>query len=178
MVNKQKKDQASAELFWLAEATALLRMYRAAHGCEPISVEAVQEWAKCQPFIEPIEPTAADYEEVSRTRPELVALAEMQRMMAETEWVALFTFTDQDAGLSYEAGGVYSHEPPHCDFAQRSRELRRDERTVLCPRCGRRFAGTFERTAEEHRDRHFDGDEDIPSICQRMPTRRPKLVKS
>ncbi len=73
MANKKKKEQAAAELYRLAEATALLRMYREAYGHEPVSVQTVHEWAKRQPG--PIEPTDADINEASRTHPELVAQA-------------------------------------------------------------------------------------------------------
>ena len=77
--------------------------------------------------------------------------------------------------MFYEAGGVYDHEP-YCKHMTGARELTPGEHIATCPRCGHRFAATNDGTAESHRDLHFDGDEDIPSICRNMPTRRPQLV--
>jgi hypothetical protein len=39
-----------------------------------------------------------------------------------------------------------------------------------CERCGRRFVGDGERTAEENRDAHVNGDESVSSICVRTPS--------
>jgi hypothetical protein len=62
-----------------------------------------------------------------------------------------------------EAGGIYpttfKRTPP--DF----RELAPGEPIAACPRCGWRFAATEDGTAETHRDLHFHGDEECPSIC-------------
>ena len=82
-----------------------------------------------------------------------------------SEWVALLTFSDEDGG------GVYPDEPQR-KAAIGARELAGREHIVVCPRCGYRFAATEDSTAESNRDLHFDGDEDIPSICRNMPSRR------
>jgi hypothetical protein len=87
------------------------------------------------------------------------------------EWVALLTFSDEDSGMFYEAGGIYDHEPP-CRWTLGGRELQSDEPVVACSRCQRRFAATDDGSAESHRDLHFDGDADCPSICRGLPTRR------
>ena len=100
-----------------------------------------------------------------------------------SEWVALRTFANDDDGAVpelIEAGGVYSRAP-QINYARVAGEAGRDlvdgEHVVECPRCGQRFADTEEDTAESHRNLHFDGDEDAPSICKQMPTRRPTRVK-
>jgi hypothetical protein len=72
MANKAS-DEAAAELYRLAHATALLRMYREANGHEPDSVQAASKWAKRHG---PIEPTDVDYAEVARTHPEWFARAQ------------------------------------------------------------------------------------------------------
>ena len=81
-----------------------------------------------------------------------------------THWVALSTFVDESAGKFYEAGGVSDqrlrHSARHVGCA-----LDPAENVATCPRCGHQFASTDEGTAEEHRDLHFNGDDDIPSIC-------------
>ena len=87
------------------------------------------------------------------------------------EWVALTTFTDEDAGMFYETGGVYAHKPKS-KAIEGSRELVPGEFLASCPRCGQRFATVEEGTAEENRNLHFDGDADIPSVCRYMPSRR------
>src|SRR5437879_168772 len=91
------------------------------------------------------------------------------------KWVALTTFVDDDAGMFYEAGGVYDHEPHNKAF-DGARTLQPTEHLTVCPRCAHQFAATDENTAEAHRDLHFDGDADIPSICRQLPTQRPRLV--
>jgi hypothetical protein len=90
-------------------------------------------------------------------------------------WVALLTWSDDAAGMSYEAGGVYPDEP-RCGWTRGSRELELGEFVALCPRCGQRFAATAESTAKVNRDRHFDGSQDLPSICRQMPARRAGLM--
>lgn len=87
---------------------------------------------------------------------------------ATSEWVALETCAPGE--MFYEAGGVYTHEP-QASHGRIARPLDADEHVALCPRCGHRFAATEDGTAESHRDLHFDGDEDIPSICRNMPPR-------
>jgi hypothetical protein len=87
------------------------------------------------------------------------------------EWVALSTFVDEAGGMFYEEGGVYDHEP-RCHWTTVSRKRLIGEHEAVCPRCDRRFVATDEGTAESHRDRHFDGDEDCPSICRNHPQRR------
>src|ERR1019366_3650435 len=84
------------------------------------------------------------------------------------EWVALTTFAPDD--MFYEEGGVYDHKP-HCNFTVGARKLEQGEHVAVCPRCGHRFAATKGGTAESHRDLHFDGDEEIPSICRNMAPR-------
>jgi hypothetical protein len=87
------------------------------------------------------------------------------------EWVALFTFSEDDPGMFYEEGGIYDHEP-RCKFTAGGRPLDRNEPIAVCLRCGQRFATTEESSAEANRDLHFDGDEEIPSICRHLPARR------
>ncbi len=81
------------------------------------------------------------------------------------QWVALLTFVAEAKGkdMFYEEGAVYDHEPP-CKSTAGGRRLESGEATVVCPRCGQLFATTDE-TAEDNRNLHFNGDEDIPSIC-------------
>jgi hypothetical protein len=89
-------------------------------------------------------------------------------MAKKSEWVALLSFVDESAGMFYEDGGVYDHEPrskAHRD----GRRLEPGEHLAACPRCGHRFAQTEDGTAEEHRDLHFNGDDAIPSICRNFP---------
>jgi hypothetical protein len=88
------------------------------------------------------------------------------------EWIALETFSPDE--MFYEAGGVYSHRPIGHGSTRR---LEPGEHVALCPRCGQRFAVTDDGTAESHRDLHFDGDRDIPSICKDMPPRRSGLLR-
>ena len=81
-----------------------------------------------------------------------------------THWVALSTFVDESAGKFYEASGVYAQR-----LRQSARHVGRPldpaEDVATCPRCGHRFASTDEDSAEEHPNLHFNGDDDIPSIC-------------
>jgi len=94
------------------------------------------------------------------------------------EWVATSTFVDESAGMFYEEGGIYDHDPAtNCrGRGGDARELIAPEHTAACPHCGQRFAATENGAAEKHRDLHFDGDEDIPSICRNLPTKRPNIV--
>jgi hypothetical protein len=62
---KKMSDEAAAELYRLAQATAFLRMYREAHGHEPDSIQSMTVWAKRHG---PIEPTDADHAEIARTQ--------------------------------------------------------------------------------------------------------------
>jgi hypothetical protein len=91
------------------------------------------------------------------------------------EWVAVTTFVDEYRGMFYEEGGIYDHKP-RCKFTAGRRLLDPNESTAVCPRCGQRFAVTEESSAETNRDLHFDGDEDIPSICRHLPARRAGLM--
>lgn len=93
-----------------------------------------------------------------------------------TEYVALTTWVDEDAEMFYEAGGIYDHEPHNKAF-NAARLLTPSEAQAVCPRCGQRFAATEDGTAESHRDLHFDGDADIPSVCRNMPTKKLRLVQ-
>ena len=72
MANNKTSDEAAAELYRLAQATAFLRMYREAHGHEPDSIQSMTVWAKRHG---PIEPTDADHAEIARTHPDLFARA-------------------------------------------------------------------------------------------------------
>ena len=90
------------------------------------------------------------------------------------EYVALQTFSndeDESAPGLIEAGGVYPRMYYARVVGKAWRALQPGEHVALCPRCGHRFAETGYGTAEAHRDLHFDGDEDIPSICRHMPAR-------
>lgn len=91
------------------------------------------------------------------------------------DWVAVMTFVDEDAGMFYEAGGIYDHEP-RCKFTAGARPFDRSEPIAACPRCGQRVAATEDSSAEENRDLHFDGDEDIPAICRHLPERPAGLM--
>jgi hypothetical protein len=98
------------------------------------------------------------------------------------EWVALLTCvssSDPDVNaMMWEEGGIYpDSNRPRNSAMEAAREFQAGEHVAACPRCGQRFAATPEGTAESHRDLHFDGDEDIPSICRYMPTRRLQLVE-
>jgi hypothetical protein len=90
------------------------------------------------------------------------------------EWVALETFTHGDR--FYEAGGIYDHNR-RVTYMNAGRPYEPGEHIAVCPRCGQRFAATEDGTAESHRDLHFDGDEDVPSICRNLPTARPRQVE-
>lgn len=95
------------------------------------------------------------------------------------EWVALLTCvenSDDPEAMFWEAGGIYDHEPQN-SAREAARPFDPGEHVAVCPRCEQRFAATEDGTAESHRDLHFDGDEDIPSICRNMaPRRRLRLV--
>lgn len=95
--------------------------------------------------------------------------------MEKREFVALMTFVDEYAGMFYEAGGIYDH-PPQCKGMAGARPLQPGEHVAVCPRCGQRFATVEDGTAEANRDVHFDGDEDIPSICRNYPPRQLRVV--
>jgi hypothetical protein len=79
------------------------------------------------------------------------------------DWVALEPFVDEDTITLYEEGGIY--QGAQGSFASVTRPLNLGEHVAVCPRCGQRFATTDHGTAELHRDRHLDGDEEAPSIC-------------
>jgi hypothetical protein len=89
-------------------------------------------------------------------------------------WIALDTFEGRD-GTFYEAGGIYDHEP-QCSYGESARPFDPTEHVAACPRCGQLFVATPAGTAEDHRDLHFDGDADIPSICRHLPARRLQLL--
>ena len=94
----------------------------------------------------------------------------------DREWVSLETCAEQDGDGFWEAGGIYAAEDVR-HYTRRSRELEPGEHVVACPRCGQRFAAAEESTAEACRDRHFDGDEDMPSVCRDWPARPPQLLR-
>ena len=81
------------------------------------------------------------------------------------DWVATNTWVGSK-GVFYEAGGIYDHVPSNSAF-EAARPLAAREPEAACPRCGQRFAGTDEGTAQSHRDRHVDGDQGCRSICAR-----------
>ena len=93
------------------------------------------------------------------------------------QYVALLTFSPGNHERFYEEGGVYDDEPC-CSAELGGRRLGVNERTVECPRCGHRFVATENNTAEANRDLHFDGDEDIPSICRHLPSRPSGLLQA
>ncbi len=90
-------------------------------------------------------------------------------MEQKVEWVTLMTFSTKEHDAFYEEGAIYDFEP-ECSWTTGARPFVAGEHVVACPRCGQRFAATAN-TAEANRDLHFDGDEDIPSICRHLPTR-------
>jgi hypothetical protein len=66
---KEASSQSGAHLYQLAQATALLRLYREHEGHEAPSPEAAAAWVERHPEIpRPIEPSAADYREALRRR--------------------------------------------------------------------------------------------------------------
>jgi hypothetical protein len=90
------------------------------------------------------------------------------------KWVALDTFTHGD--VFYEAGGIYDHTR-RVTYMNTGRPYEPGEPIAVCPRCEQRFAATEDGTAESHRDLHFNGDTDVPSICLNPPPARPRLIK-
>ena len=70
----KKSEKAAADLYRLASAGAILRLYCEAHGHEAESVEAVYEWA-LQRGLKNVKPTDADYEGAIRENPELALIA-------------------------------------------------------------------------------------------------------
>jgi hypothetical protein len=91
------------------------------------------------------------------------------------EWVPDITWTPDDRcpdlAAKYaliEAGGIYPEKaviyPP--GMGRSGRLFVTGEHEVACPNCGRRFAKTGDASAAANRDMHFDGDEDLPSICR------------
>ncbi len=77
------------------------------------------------------------------------------------EWVAVMTFVDEHAGMFYEAGGIYDHQPC-CKSTAGARPLDPGEPIAVCPRCGQRFAGAEESSPEANRDLHFEGGRRLP----------------
>jgi hypothetical protein len=74
--NDPESTKAAAELYRLAQATALLRLYRESEGHEAPSTNALSTWLQRHPEIsKPIRPTEADHQTVSLARPELAQLA-------------------------------------------------------------------------------------------------------
>ena len=79
------RTKAAAELHSLAQAHALLRLYREREGREAASPMELAEWVRRQPQIsEPIEPTAADRRQAVLERPDLAARAIGRRPNAST----------------------------------------------------------------------------------------------
>ena len=71
-----ESEQAAAKLQRLAEATALLRLYRESEGHDARSLDAVTAWAQRHPEIgNPVTPSEEDHIAAAREHPELAALA-------------------------------------------------------------------------------------------------------
>lgn len=87
----------------------------------------------------------------------------MNQQEARMDWVSLETCGEGDSFR--EEGGIYAG-PPKRNPGHRT--LDASERQAACPRCGRRFAASEEMSAEECRDLHYHGDEDLPSICANL----------
>jgi hypothetical protein len=66
---------AAAELYQLAQAHALIRMYRESEGHEPTSTKVLEEWCERRPRSKQLIPTDEDHEAVRRERPDLVRRA-------------------------------------------------------------------------------------------------------
>jgi hypothetical protein len=77
MTHDEESDKAAAHLYRLAQATALLRLYREAHGHHAQSTEALAAWIERRRRRSgtPVEPSREDFERVEREHPDLVALA-------------------------------------------------------------------------------------------------------
>jgi hypothetical protein len=66
-------DDAAAELYRLAQAEAMMRMYREANGRNPSTMEELTQFMKG--FEGKISPSYEDHEAVCASNPELVAVA-------------------------------------------------------------------------------------------------------
>lgn len=71
---EQESTSATADLYRLAHAAALLRLYRESTGQDAPSVEALAAWKRDRP-TRVVQPDAADIEAVRAERPDLAALA-------------------------------------------------------------------------------------------------------
>ncbi len=63
-------DQASAELYRLAQAAVVLRLYRETHGYDAPTIEELYAWVD-RNVRRPIKPADEDYEQVHAEHPEL-----------------------------------------------------------------------------------------------------------
>jgi hypothetical protein len=72
------KEAAAAQVFRLAQAHALLRLYRESVGRDAESTDDLLRWVAARPPEQkrPIEPTEADYEAARRENPLLAATAD------------------------------------------------------------------------------------------------------
>jgi hypothetical protein len=124
-------------------------------------------------FLRLIEYAASTDQEVSLPLAESVDYDndEPEEQSPSGEWVATGTFISSSDGTMWEEGGIYPGSDRPVEDS-RLRPFEASEHVAACPRCGQRFAATDDGTAESHRDLHFDGDEDIPSICRNLPTQR------
>ena len=85
------------------------------------------------------------------------------RLNLEDDRGLMMTFVN--GNMFYEEGGVYANEP-HYRAGVAARKLDPAEHVASCPRCGQRFAATKGSSPKRNRDRHFDGDAGVPSICR------------
>ena len=72
----KERDQAAANLYRVAQATALLRLYSKSEGREAANPEILTEWLKNHPEVRrPIKPSRVDHKSVERARPDLASIA-------------------------------------------------------------------------------------------------------
>jgi hypothetical protein len=67
--------QASAELWRLANAAKLIRLYRERSGQPLTDMDAFSRWVSANPQVKTLEPSREDIESVERDHPELARIA-------------------------------------------------------------------------------------------------------
>jgi hypothetical protein len=67
--------QASAELWRLANAAKLMRLYRERTGQPLTDMDAFSRWVSANPEVRTLEPSPEDIESVERDHPELARIA-------------------------------------------------------------------------------------------------------